>query len=156
TGLANSGEDLLRQAMRNPEIGVGHLEKWAEMLQILKDISGNRMPSVTDLLKQASQAPAMAQNQNSQKAPMAGTVRDTRSGAAGKPKEDEDKPKPAVPQIVDRESSQQPLPKPKEGEEEDPPPAGGGKPRLTLPVTTVVGSDGKPQACPAGQKVDQA
>ena len=43
--------------MRNPEFGVGHLEKWAEMLQILKDISGNRMPSVADLLKQASQAP---------------------------------------------------------------------------------------------------
>ena len=40
--------------MRNPEIGVGHLERWAEMLQILKDISGNRMPSVADLLKQAS------------------------------------------------------------------------------------------------------
>ena len=41
------------QAMRNPEFGVGHLEKWAEMLQILKDISGNRMPSVADLLKEA-------------------------------------------------------------------------------------------------------
>ena len=41
----------------NPEFGVGHLEKWAEMLQILKDISGNRMPSVADLLKQAAQAP---------------------------------------------------------------------------------------------------
>jgi hypothetical protein len=156
TGLANTGEDLLRQAMRNPEIGVGHLEKWAEMLQILKDISGNRMPSVADLLKQASQAQAMAQNQGSQKTPMAGMVRDTRTGAAGKPKEEEDKPKPAVPQIVDRESSQQPLPKPKEGEEEEPPPAGGGKPRLTLPVTTLVGSGGKPKACPAGEKVDEA
>ena len=47
----SSGEDLVRQAMRNPEFGVGHLEKWAEMLQILKDISGNRMPSVADLLE---------------------------------------------------------------------------------------------------------
>jgi hypothetical protein len=157
TGLASMGEDLLRQAMRNPEIGVGHLEKWAEMLQILKDISANRMPSVADLLKQASQAPAIAQNQNSQKTPMAGMVRDTRSGGGAPPKpDDEDKPKPAVPQIVDRESSQQPLPKPKEGEEEDPPPAGG-KGRLTLPVTTLVGDPGKkPQACPAGQKVDEA
>ena len=57
SGLVVSGEVLVRQAMRNPEFGVGHLEKWAEMLQILKDISGNRMPSVADLLKQAAQAP---------------------------------------------------------------------------------------------------
>ncbi len=56
--LVGSGEDLLKQAMRNPEIGVGHLEKWAEMLQVMKDISGNRMPSVADLLKQAAEAPA--------------------------------------------------------------------------------------------------
>ncbi len=57
SGLVMNGEDLVKQAMRNPEFGVGHLEKWAEMLQILKDISGNRMPSVADLLKQAAQAP---------------------------------------------------------------------------------------------------
>jgi len=156
TNLTANGEELVRQAMRNPEIGVGHLEKWAEMLQILKDISGNRMPSVADLLKQASQAPAMAQNPSSQKTPMAGMVRDTRSGAGAAPKSDDDKPKPAVPLVVDRESSQQPLPKPKEGEEEDPPPDSGGKPRLTLPVTTLVGNAPKPQACPAGQKVDDA
>ena len=56
----SSGEDLVKQAMRNPEFGVGHLEKWAEMLQILKDIAGNRMPSVADLLKQAAQAPSVA------------------------------------------------------------------------------------------------
>ena len=31
--------DSLLRAMRNPEFGVGHLESWAEMLQILKDIS---------------------------------------------------------------------------------------------------------------------
>src|SRR5262249_3337169 len=50
SGLVLSGEDLVRQAIRNPEFGVGHLEKWAEMLQVLKDIAGNRMPSVADLL----------------------------------------------------------------------------------------------------------
>ena len=56
SALSASGEDLVKQATRNPEFGVGHLEKWAEMLQILKDISANRMPSVADLLKQAAQA----------------------------------------------------------------------------------------------------
>src|SRR5262249_7254914 len=61
TALSNVGEMLVREAMRNPEFGVGHLEKWAEMLQILKDISANRMPSVADLLKEAAQAPSVAQ-----------------------------------------------------------------------------------------------
>ena len=39
---------------------MGHLEKWAEMLQILKDIAGNRMPSVADLLKGARKRPPAA------------------------------------------------------------------------------------------------
>src|SRR5262249_15123441 len=56
SNLVVAGEDLVKQAMRNPEFGVGHLEKWAEMLQILKDIAANRMPSVADLLRQASRA----------------------------------------------------------------------------------------------------
>ena len=82
TGLVVSGEDLVRQAMRNPEFGVGHLEKWAEMLQILKDISANRMPSVADLLKQAATAPQLAMNAPANQGPTAGQVR---AGGGGKP-----------------------------------------------------------------------
>jgi hypothetical protein len=159
SNLVTMGDDLVRQAMRNPEIGVGHLEKWAEMLQILKDISGNRMPSVVDLLKQASQAPAMAATppQEGKSPPMAGMVRDTRSGAPDPKKPSDDaKPKPAVPQIVDRESQQQPLAKPKEGEEQEPSEDKGGKPRLTLPVTTLAGKAGDNKACAAGEKVEEA
>ncbi|MGN6547253.1 MAG: hypothetical protein ACTHK7_19525, partial [Aureliella sp.] len=55
--LSKHGEELLRQAARNPEMGVGHLDRWAEMLQILNDIATNRMPSVSDLLAQASTEP---------------------------------------------------------------------------------------------------
>ena len=84
SGLVVAGEDLVRQAMRNPEIGVGHLEKWAEMLQILKDIAGNRMPSVADLLKQASSAPSVAANSPGQPTKMAGQVR---ASGSGKPSE---------------------------------------------------------------------
>ena len=58
SGLVVSGEDLLKQAMRNPEFGITPLHKWAEMLQILKDISANRMPSVADLLREAAQSPS--------------------------------------------------------------------------------------------------
>ena len=57
-GLVDAGEELVRQATRNPEFGVGHLEKWAEMLQLLQEISSNRMPSVAELLKQAADAPS--------------------------------------------------------------------------------------------------
>lgn len=62
SGLVTAGEDLISQAARNPQFGVGHLEKWAEMLQILKDISAHRMPSVAELLKEASAAPKLAAN----------------------------------------------------------------------------------------------
>ena len=75
TNLVASGEDLVKQAMRNPEFGVGHLEKWAEMLNILKDIAGNRMPTVADLLKEAAHAPGVAKNSPSNAGPMAGQVR---------------------------------------------------------------------------------
>src|SRR5579872_172647 len=134
TSLAGMGDNLVKQAMRNPEIGVGHLEKWAEMLQILKDISANRMPSVADLLKQASQAPAMAQFSPEKTPPMAGQVRDTKTAGGGQKTPDEKKEQPTIPQIVDRESSQQPLKK--SDEEEEPPPPSGGSPSLGLPVTT--------------------
>jgi hypothetical protein len=152
SNLVVGGEDLVQQAMRNPEFGVGHLEKWAEMLQILKDISANRMPSVADLLKQASQAPVATASKNDKNS-MAGMIRDARSGSqAGKP-EDSKKPAAGVPQVVDRESSQQPLDK-NDGQQ---PPSKSGSPRLTLPVTTLVGKAGKGnQSCPTDQKLEEA
>ncbi len=152
TNLVATGEDLVQQAMRNPEFGVGHLEKWAEMLQILKDIAANRMPTVADLLKQASQAP-VASASKSGKTPMAGMVRDTRMGSQAGKSADGKKPPTVVPQVVDRESSQQPLDK-TEGQQ---PPGKSGSPRLTLPVTTLAGKAGKGnQSCPTDQKLEEA
>jgi hypothetical protein len=156
SNLTANGEELVRQAMRNPEIGVGHLEKWAEMLQILKDISGNRMPAVADLLKAASQAPAVADSQPAKKNPMAGQVRSSGEGKGSKPSDKPQEPKPSVPQVVDSESSQQP--KAKNAGDEEPPPPSKGQPALRLPVTTVMG-DGKGKkdaACPLDEKVDEA
>ena len=152
TGLVTGGEELVRQAMRNPEFGVGHLEKWAEMLQILKDISGNRMPNVADLLKQSAQAPALAANSPTKPAPAAGQIRDTRPGT-GKP--GESKPQPVAPTVVDKESSQQPAKK-SDGKEEEPSKSNS-KPRLTLPVTTIAGGGSKKQPpAPASEKLDEA
>ncbi len=126
SGLVVSGEDLVRQAMRNPEFGVGHLEKWAEMLQILKDISGNRMPTVSDLLKQAAQAPTKvaANPPPSGKTVMAGQVRAAGSGPPKEAAPGAKKDQPVVPRVVDMESSQNSPPdKPLEGK---PTPSKGG------------------------------
>jgi hypothetical protein len=152
SNLVMSGEDLVQQAMRNPEFGVGHLEKWAEMLQILKDISANRMPSVADLLRQASQAP-LASKAEGDKKPMAGMVRDTRTNPQPNEPGDAKKGKTGVPQIVDRESSQQPLDEDKKGQ---PPGKSAGQGRLTLPTTTIAGKAKEPASCPTEQKVDEA
>ena len=53
--LVQNGEGLLKEAMRNQDIAVENLDQWAEMMQILKDISANRMPSVADLLDKSAQ-----------------------------------------------------------------------------------------------------
>lgn len=151
TNLVGVGEDLVKQAMRNPEFGVGHLEKWAEMLQVLKDISGNRMPTVADLLKQAAQSPGVAQKGSKPAGPMAGQVRSAPGGKGSEGDKDAPKDQKPVPSVVDIESSQQP-PKPDDKPPGDSPP---GSPSLRLPVTLLPG--GKPgDACPPAQKMDEA
>jgi hypothetical protein len=156
SGLVSSGEQLVSQAARNPQFGVGHLEKWAEMLQILKDISANRMPSVADLLADASAAPQSEtkppSQQDSPSPPQVGQIRDSSKKSGGDPKNDQQK-KPPVPSIADVESSQQP--KDDKEDDSDTPPPSGGSPRLTLPMTTLAGKS-KGGSCPAGQKVDEA
>lgn len=154
SGLVVNGEELIKQAMRNPEFGVGHLEKWAEMLQILKDISANRMPSVADLLKQAAQAPQVAQNAPSNRGPMAGQVRTSLAGKSSDGSKESSAQKNPVPAIVDVESSQQP---PNPNDKAPPPSPGSGGSRLGLPATLLAGGTGKENdSCPAGQKMDEA
>jgi hypothetical protein len=157
TGLVAGGEELVRQAMRNPEFGVGHLEKWAEMLAILKDIAGNRMPNVADLLKQSAQSPGALAKVEANRSPMAGQVR-SGGGGNSQPKDAEQKPqpKPPVPQVVDAESSHRLPPKDAPASE---PGNSNSQPRLGLPVTTVTGAPPKePQESqpPAAQKLDEA
>ncbi|QDV75416.1 hypothetical protein [Botrimarina mediterranea] len=151
--LTAAGGDLLREAARNSEIGVGHIDRWASMLKVLDEISANRMPSVADLLTEFSDAPNVAQSQQPS-APQAGQNRDPRPGkpAAMDPS---GKPKPAVPTIADGESSQR---RPDEGgddgEQPKKKPSAG---KLTLPVTTVVGAAKKGGGDnPAGQILEQA
>ena len=157
SNLVRTGEELVQQATRNPEFGVGHLEKWAEMLQILKDIAANRMPSVADLLKQAAQAPQLAANQAGNKSAMVGEIRSLAPGKPGSTKPDTQKKQSAVPKVVDQESQQQPPGK--KTENKPPKPSNPSKPRLTLPMTTLAGSGQSPpenKEAPAAAKMDEA
>lgn len=145
SGLVQSGEELVREAMRNPEIGVGHLDRWAEMLQILKDISGNRMPTVADLLKESSSAPTQASNKNSTpKPPTAGKTQASlnKPGSSTEQTPEEQAEKPKIPRVVDAESSQATIDD--QSPAEPPSSKKPSSPRLTLPVTTVAG-DGSPK-----------
>jgi hypothetical protein len=132
-------------------MGVGHLERWAAMLETLNDIAANRMPSVADLLKEATAAPLAADKRTG--APQAGQNRDARGGA-GQTAEPAPKPTPAVPQIVDRESSQQPS---EPSDAQEPSKAKPSNPSLRLPVTTLAGSSqGKQPPGSAPEQVAEA
>ena len=155
SGLVVSGEDLLKQAMRNPEIGVGHLDQWAEMMQLLKDISANRMPSVADLLGEAAKAPSVAQASQSNKGKTAGQNRANVSGGDPKKAGKNQPPPSEIPTITDVESTRNEF---KSGELKEPSESNPKKPRLTLPTTMLAGnakSDQKPKP-PSDQKVDDA
>jgi hypothetical protein len=156
SGLVMSGEDLVKQATRNPEFGVGHLEKWAEMLQILKDIAANRMPSVADLLKQAAKAPNSSSPSQQKGSKMAGNIRASSPASPNNPPPGAKPPQPGAPTVVDRESSMAGADKPKE---QKPSNSKGSPAALRLPVTTLAGkpSDGDPPPPPpAVAKVDEA
>ena len=126
------------------------------MLQLLTDIAANRMPSVADLLKQASEAKPSVASKASSGGPKAGEARAAGPRNAAKPSTGSDKPSPKVPGIVDTESKQQPTEKNSESRE---PGKSACKPALRLPVTTLSG-DGANKAGPpsseAGRKMDEA
>ncbi|MAI30289.1 MAG: hypothetical protein CMM07_01305 [Rhodopirellula sp.] len=138
--LVQNGEGLLKEAMRNTEIAVDNLDQWAEMMQILKDISSNRMPSVADLLDKSAQQPSQSPpSPADQQGKQVGKNRLTQSGQSkpGAEQQPEKEPATPAPNINDVESTQHDLSKVKP--EETPP----GKPsqgRLGLPDTKLAGN----------------
>ena len=159
--VTDQGEQLLKQAMRNKEMLVGHLETWADALEALKEIGNNRMPSVADLLDGAAKADGRkvtatpGEPPKGKSDPMAGNNRSQPNGSPKKSGEPSDKKTPSVPALVDIESG---MMKPEQpGEDEDPPPPGG-KGKLGLPTTILTGGPkpkGGPQP-PAQEQVDDA
>jgi hypothetical protein len=153
--LSRGGVELIRQAARNPEFGVGHLEKWAEMLNLLQDISAQRMPSVADLLKEASQAESVTAKKTSA-GPSVGVTRAT-AAASTPPADSSAAPIPtaaAIPQISDVESTQG-LAHQKESQK-PPSDKGGGAASLSLPTTTLLGGGSNSKSCPVEEKVTEA
>lgn len=140
--LGESGEQLVRTAARNPEIGVGHLERWAEMLQVLGDLSDNRMPSVADLLIDAAESPTkLASSAETKSGPAAGQIRSAKPGASSEVAKGPSPKLRSAPQLADMESSAN---SPDENPSVPGPPKKPSSPSLRLPVTTVMGKNPKP------------
>jgi hypothetical protein len=139
------GEELVRQAARNSEIQADQLDRWAEMLQVLEEISGDRMPGVEELLKQAAKSKSsIAQNASPPPGPQAGQQRDPSGGSQPSPEsmQPPDPESAKMPSIGDQESSQRAPDDPKDGKEGKPKPPKDSPPsRLSLPSTTIASSD---------------
>ncbi len=101
--LIESGMELLQEAAKNDEFDANQLESWAEMLKQLEEIAGQKMPSVADLLAQASEAPGQAsetpgqssspQSENSgqqSKSPPTDSQSNSAGKSEGKPGDSED------------------------------------------------------------------
>ncbi len=159
TAVTDQGDQLLKQALRNKEIMVGHLEIWADGLQRLRDIADNRMPSVADLLSQGAKAPGKTVDANAQaktkSGPLAGNNRGTQTGEPGEPKKN-DQPQPAVPKLTDTESGFNKQ-NPANGEKKE---AKAGKGKFGLPTTVLQGgppsAEKKKPETPAEEKVEEA
>ncbi len=60
--LIETGMGLLQEAAKNDEFDAGQLDSWTEMLKQLEEIAGKKMPSVANLLAQASEAQGQSSN----------------------------------------------------------------------------------------------
>jgi hypothetical protein len=160
TSVSDRGDQLLKQALRNKEMMVGHLETWAGALQKLRDIGENRMPSVAEMLTQGAKAPGRKPNSstaNTKSAPQAGNNRGNQTGVPGdqkKPAEEQ----PAVPKLADTESGFNPQnPESSDSEKKE---SKAGKGKFGLPSTVLQGGppqdDNKQADSPAEEKVDEA
>lgn len=162
--LTRAGELLVKEAASNENFGVDHLEKLAEMIQSLKDIHANRMPSVADLLKKASEAAAADPSGRTSKQPP-NSVSDNptipgQSSPEAKSNEAQNDKEAAQnkPPAISMSESSMDQPDKKEQDEEEAAKSSTGAPKFTLPSVTVADNsdNDQPSSCPAGNKMQQA
>jgi hypothetical protein len=157
SAVTGQGDQLIRQAMRNPEMLVGHLETFAQALKQLRGIAENKMPSVADMLAEAAQAkrtkqpPANSSSaEKAKSSPMAGNDRSTPKGSNKPGSEKKKKNVPTVPSLVDKEQGFNPAnPEDEDQKPKDTPPE---SPKFGLPVTQLQGG---PQGDKKKPKQDQ-
>ena len=162
--LVRGGEELLREAMRNPETSADSIAAMAGMMQSLKEIADDRMPSVADLLQQASQARSPTAP-SADDIPTSDTSEDAKSpvgqnhlqaeGPAAElvPQEASD---PSPPAVADIESTHRKLDPMTEGQPDSPPEAA--SPSLSMPTTMLAGTGPEGELSPdAGSRpIDEA
>jgi len=124
--LTLRGEGLVQEASRNENFGVDHLEKLAAMMQQLRDIHENRMPSVADLLKQAAAAAAAD------------------PGSTGQP-EDPQGEQTSVADAPTNPGQSQPGTYPAEEEQKDPQEPKDKAPSISMKESSMNADDGKPE-----------
>lgn len=143
------GEQLIQQAIRNPEMLVGHMETWAEALKQLREMADQRMPSIADLLNEAAQAkmhakpkPGNGQSSKSKPGTSAGNIRNSSKPDGSPPDKIEGEPVEKAPSIADIESGHN---KPNEADANAKPktkkPSTG---KLGLPSTVLMGGPKPP------------
>jgi len=152
--LTQAGRGLVEEATKNPEFDAERLDSWAGMMKALDQIARDRMPSVADLLQQASRAPGGPQ------APGGGEMEAEAEKSKGESKPGESAP--AGPSLSDQEKG---LVEKKPGENAPEKSAGTtppGQAPLTLPTTSLESSGTGEKKAPAAastpveKKVDEA
>ena len=169
--LTEKGTNLVQEASRNENFGVDHLEKLASMMQQLKEIHENRMPSVADLLKQAASAASAEPGKAGQAETPSGekiSVTDAPTnqgqaqgagGGADPPKDEPESEPTKAPSISLKESSMN-APDEKSKDEQAAPPSPPSSPSLKLPSVTLDAlpdkGAGGDESCPAGNQMQAA
>ena len=150
--LADSGAELVRQALRNPEFDAGTLEQLAQNVQDLKEMAESRMPGVGELLQDAAEAQAVPAEPSSQEPPE--IVGEQRGGGSKPEGTGQQEESPPTPQVVDSEASNyQPDEQGETPDKKDA--AGGGAGKLGLPKTTVGNLPQKPGGGSAEKKAQK-
>jgi uncharacterized membrane protein YgcG len=124
--LTSAGRGLVGEAAKNPEFDAQRLEKWAGMMRALDQIARERMPTVADLLQQASRAPGGPSSETPGK-----------TSEPDKPTSGESASSPPSPALGDREKGLTPEQNPGDATPQGPTPPSPSR----LPATTLAAAD---------------
>ena len=153
--LVRTGNGLVREAMRNKDIDADYLENLAQMVQVLEEISNNRMPEVAELLEKAAEGHPIGQTSGNDSTKVGKNRLEQPKGESkdGQEPEHSDE-KPSTPSVSDIESSQLDLEKLPKAESQKQKPQQG---RLGLADTKLAGNaPSESKATPPQEELEAA